>query len=256
MDFSSIASRIADVPGSVGFLYSCPETGETYEHCADQPMMAASVIKLPIMAEAFRQMHEGLLDGNRVITIRKEDKLPSCGALTYMHDGLEVTVYDLITLMVILSDNTATNIMIDLLGMDQINRLMDDLGLTGSRLNRKLFRPELSRQGIENYVTARDMAKLLQMMLDGELVSPEASCEMLRILGDQRLNGKMPFFLHPMGIRVAHKTVEDDGITHDVGVVYDEKPFIMCFLSNQTEVTAAIRAMQDIALMLVKRKSS
>ena len=251
---SAIATLIEKLPGDIGFLFSCPETGEMYEHNADLPLIAASVIKVPIMVEAFRQMHEGLLDGSRKVVIRAEDKLPSCGALTYMHDGLEVTVYDLITLMIILSDNTATNIMIDILGMEEINSTMQAVGLTGSRLNRKLFRPELSRQGIENYVTARDMARLFAMMLDGTLVSPEASKEMLRILGDQRLNGKIPFFLHPKDIDVAHKTGEDDGITHDVGVVYDEKPFIMCFLSNKTDTPAAIRAMQDIALMLVERK--
>ena len=250
----AIRARVGSLEGKIGLYYAVPATGEELCINADMPLLAASVIKVPIMVEAFRQMEAGLLDRNRVIAIHREDKLPSCGALTYLHDGLQVTVIDLVTLMIILSDNTATNLMIDILGMEEINSTMQAVGLTGSRLNRKLFRPELSRQGIENYVTARDMARLFAMMLDGTLVSPEASKEMLRILGDQRLNGKIPFFLHPKDIDVAHKTGEDDGITHDVGVVYDEKPFIMCFLSNKTDTPAAIRAMQDIALILVERK--
>ena len=152
--------------------------------------------------------------------MRREDKLPSCGALTYMHDGLQVTVGDLVTLMIILSDNTATNLLIDKLGRDAINQTIRKLGLTATQLNRKLFMPELSRQGIENYVSAHDMCVFFELLLAEKIVSPEASREMLGILRNQRLNGKMPFYLlHDRGIQIAHKTGEDDGITNDVGVV-------------------------------------
>ena len=167
-----------------------------------------------------------------------------------MHDGLEVTLGDLATLMIILSDNTATNLLIDRLGMGAINQSVDNLGLTGTRLNRKLFQAELSRQGIENYVTARDMGLLLEGLLRGTLLNPEASAEMLSILRNQRLNGKMPFYLHSRGVPVAHKTGEDDGITHDVGIIYQDDPVIFCFLSNDTVVPQAERAIQEIAAML------
>lgn len=246
--------RILDtVPGLVGFYYACPASGEELRHNADVPMLAASVIKLPIMVEAFRQFEMGMLSRDRLVTIRREDKLPSCGALTYMHDGLQVTVMDLVTLMIILSDNTATNLLIDILGMDAINATMQELGLTGSRLNRKLFRPELSAKGIENYVTAADMGRLLRLMLKGRIVSPEASREMLNILKNQRLNGKLPFYLHARDITVAHKTGEDDGITHDVGIIFADEPKIVCFLSNRTVVTRAERAMQEIAVLAADR---
>jgi len=201
------------------------------------------------MVEAFRQMEAGLIDFDAPVTIRREDKLPSCGALTYLHDGVTVTVGDLVTLMIILSDNTATNLMIGMLGIENINKTIDDLGLTGTWLNRMLFQPELSRQGIQNYVSAVDMGKLLQGMLQGEIVSPEASARMLEILGNQRLNGKLPFYLHSRDIRCAHKTGEDDGITHDVGVIFAEETCVVCFLSNDTDVPLAERAMQDVAAM-------
>ena len=240
-------AKLARLPGQIGVYMLDTGTGEQYSRLADVPMEAASVIKLPILMEVFRQFEAGLLDPRQPVSIRPGDKLPSCGALTYLHDVLTVTVRDLATLMIILSDNTATNLLIDLLGQENINATIQAQGWTGTRLRRKLFRPELAAQGIQNYVTAQDMAKLLLGLLRGELVSPGASQEMLTILGQQRLNGKMPFFLHSRGIRCAHKTGEDDGITHDVGIIWTEAPKIFCFLSNQTDVPQAERVLQELA---------
>ena len=245
-----IMQRLQALPGRIGFEAFCPETGERIAWQETEPMEAASVMKLTVMAEMFRRFEAGEDDPEALVTIREEDKKPSCGALTYLHTGLRVTVMDLVTLMIILSDNTATNLLIDRAGMDRINAGIDRLGLKGTRINRKLYQPELSRQGIQNYVSAGGMRKLLQMILQGELVSPEASARMLKILGDQRLNGKIPFYLHSLGIKTAHKTGEDDGITHDVGIIFSRPVWIMCFLSNRTDVPEAERAMQEIAALL------
>lgn len=87
------------------------------------------------------------------------------------------------------------------------------------------------------------------MLLRRELISPEASDEMLHILGDQRLNGKMPFHLHSRDIDCAHKTGEDDGITHDVGVIFADTPRIFCFVSQHTDVPKAERVLQDLAAL-------
>ena len=241
-----ILRRAGELPGSVALWIGGAGCGAPLERLAGEPIEAASVIKLTVMAEAFRQKEAGILDFGREIAVRPEDKLPSCGALTYMHDGLRVTVGDLVTLMIILSDNTATNLLIDLLGMEEINAEIDRLGMRGTRLRRKLFRPELSARGIRNTVTARDMAELFEKLLRGECVGPDADREMLRILRCQRLNGKMPFYLHGRGIPCAHKTGEDDGITHDVGVIGETDPVIFCFLSGGTDVPEAERLIQDI----------
>jgi len=245
----------SSLAGEIGLYILDTATGQEADFHADQPLEAASVIKIPIMVEAFRQKEEGLIDFDAPVTIRKEDKLPSCGALTYLHDGVTVSVGDLVTLMIILSDNTATNLLIDRLGNVHINREISHLGLTGTKLNRKLFQPELSRQGVQNYVTARDMGILLKAMLDGTLISADASKKMLEILGNQRLNGKMPFFLHDQGIKCAHKTGEDDGITHDVGIIFADSTVIFCFLSNHTDVPRAERAIQDIAALVAGVKT-
>jgi len=241
--------RIEQTPGRVGFYY-CPLGGEPVMFNPDEPLVAASVIKVPIMVEAFRRIGAGTLDPNAEVVIAPEDKKPSCGALTYMHDGLKVTVRDLIVLMIILSDNTATNLMIDMLGVEPVNETMRELGIPGITLRRKLFEPELSRRGIQNTITARGVGMLLGRMAEGRLLGEAPDRQMMDILLDQRLNGKLPFFLHPLDVDVAHKTGEDDGTTHDAGVVFAKKPFVVCMLSNDVDVPRFERLIQDTALEL------
>lgn len=239
--------KIRAFEGDVGFYYR-PQDGEAMMHNPDLPLVAASVIKIPVMVEAFAQLEEGRLSADEKVTVRAEDKKPSCGALTYMQDGLTVSVMDLITLMIILSDNTATNLLIDRVGIDNVNCRMEALGIPGICLRRKLFDAEMSRRGIINTVTARGVGMLLERMAAGTLLSPEQDVQMLSILCNQRLNGKLPFFLH--GVKIAHKTGEDDGTTHDVGVIYAKKPFVVCMLSNNVDVPRFERLMQDAALEL------
>jgi beta-lactamase class A len=94
------------------------------------------------------------------------------------------------------------------------------------------------------------MGALLERLWRGEVVSKEASAAMMDILLDQRLNGKLPFFLHPQDIDIAHKTGEDDGISHDVGVIYTDEPMVVCFVGEHVDVPRYERIMQDAARML------
>ena len=254
MNTHEMLSLLEGLSGKIGFWCRDTVTGETIAYHAEEPLVAASVIKLTVMAEAFHRREEGTLDFNQMVTVDPKDKKPSCGALTYLHDGIAVTIRDLVVLMIILSDNTATNLLIDLLGTDAINRFIREMGLSDrTRCRRKLFMPELSALGIQNHVTAADIGKLLELIHQGKLVSPEASSEMLRILRDQRLNGKMPFYLSPRGIKCAHKTGEDydDGITHDAGIILAEHPVIFVFLAEGADVPAAERTLQKLALMAI-----
>ena len=241
---------ILDAAGGKTALYAKNlVTGETVSRRAGESFLAASVIKLAVLSECFARMESGELSPNQTFTIRKEDKFPSCGALTYMHDGLTVTLEDLYTLMIILSDNTATNLLIDLLGIDCINRRMEALDCAGFRLNRRLFDSEASARGLENYIVPEDVGKLLEGMYAGTVVSREASAKMLDILAKQRLNGKIPVLL-PHGTKVAHKTGEDDGITHDAGIVFGKQPFVCVLCGNEVETGPFERGMQEIARTL------
>lgn len=247
--WQEIDRRLSAVGGTAGFYYEDLTTGQTHAFQADAPVVAASVIKLAVLAEAFRQMEAGLADGAETFAIRPEDKLPSCGALTYLHDGLCVTLRDLCVLMIILSDNTATNLLIRRLGIGQINGTLRTLGLRQTTLNRLLFDSEAAARGVENIITAREIGRLLRLLYEGRVVSAQASAQMLTILKDQRLNGKIPFCL-PRGVSVAHKTGEDSGITHDVGIVYARRPFVACFCAQHVKAPEMERAMQDISLIL------
>lgn len=245
----AFSERLRRMPGDATLYAKDLSTGETVAWRAETPVVAASVIKLPILAEAFRQARDGLLSLEERYSVRQADKMPSCGALTYLHDGLEVTLRDLCVLMIILSDNTATNLMIDRMGMENVNRSLHAWGLRQTALRRRLFDAQAAARGLQNTVTAGEMGALLERIYHGACVSPDADREMLAILRDQRLNGKIPFFLHDYAI--AHKTGEDDGITHDVGIVYAAHPLALCFAGQRTDVPAFERLMQDMSRAFV-----
>ena len=132
----SCFERIRAFSGEVGFYARSLGGGEALAHNPDLPLVAASVIKLPLLVAAFRDILRGDLDPAEMVEIRPEMKKPSYGALTYMHSGLQVTVMDLITLMIVLSDNTATNLLIDRLTIGHVNRTMGWLGIPGIALRR------------------------------------------------------------------------------------------------------------------------
>lgn len=252
-----ILESLEKLPGKIS-LYYRPLDGASpaLEFQAQTPVVAASVIKLPILIEAFRQREEGLVDFGEEFVLREEDKMPSCGALNYLQAGLKISMRDLAVLMIILSDNTATNLLIDRLGMEAVNATLSSLGAQGSRLRRKLFDAEAAERGLQNTVTARDMGRILEEMYFARIVSPRASEEMLQILSDQQLNGKIPFFLKQDGVRIAHKTGEDGGITHDVGIVFAKRPFVLCMLCEQTIVPEAERLMQEVARAFYRRANA
>ena len=237
-------NRLRATRGRVGF-WAKPLDGEATGFNEDLPLVAASVVKVPVMVEAFRQFRAGLLDPDEQVTIRPEDRMPSCGALTYLSDKVRPTLMDLTTLMIILSDNTAANLMIDRVGVDAVNRTMEERGVPGICLRRKFFQPQLAALGVTNTVTARGCGVLLEKMAKGELLGGEDDARMLSILYNQRLNGKIPFFLH--GVKIAHKTGEDDGTTHDAALIQAKRPFVLCMLSNDVDVPEYERLMQDMA---------
>lgn len=246
---------LEEIPGKISLYYKNLVTGEEIDYHADESLQAASVIKIFIMAEAFRRIEEGTLSEDAKVTIRKSDCVPPSGVLTFLHEGIEVTVLDLITLMIVISDNTATNLLIDILGMDAINAAIQEYGLTRTKLSRKMYDSEKSAQGIQNYITARETGIFLEKMYRGEVISPAASKKMLAILKNQQVNHKIPFLAGSLyeEPEIAHKTGEDTGITHDVGIVFTKEPFVLCICGNETDVPALERAMAEIALSLIRK---
>lgn len=245
-----LAPQLEALGGDTGVYVKNLTTGEAFARGADVPVVAASVIKIPVMIEAFRAREAGELSLDELHALADAERRPSCGTLKAMHTGIEMTLLDLVKLMIIVSDNTATNILIERLGMEHINATLRNLGCEKTTLRRLLFDSEAARRGLENTITAGEMGMLLERLFRGEIVSRKASAAMMSILLDQRLNGKLPFFLHAMGVRIAHKTGEDTGVTHDVGVIYAKEPLVACFVGEHVDVPAYERLMQDAARAL------
>lgn len=238
---------IKQLTGNIGVYYQDLVTGNTFEYNATQPFIAASVIKLPILVAVFQEIEDGNLSRTDILTLTDADKVPSCGALNQMHSGLEITIMDLCKLMITLSDNTATNMLIRTLGIDKINTIIGAYGMEKTKLNRLLFDSQAQQRGLENYFSPAEIGALLEQLYSETVISKHVSREIVGILKEQKLNSKIPYLL-PGNVAIAHKTGEDRGITHDVGIVYSDRPFILCFASNDTKVVPAEAAIKTIAL--------
>ena len=229
-----IIRQVAEFPGHTSIYFKNLVTGESFGYNEWEMMCAASVIKLTIMAELFRQLEEGRVRRDALLAMKDEYRVPISGVLTLMHAGLQVTPIDLCALMIAVSDNVATNMLIDLLGLGNIQENIRRLDLPGVELNRKLFdrRPEYRDK--TNYITAGGIGKLVEMIYRGQLVSPAASKEMLDMMRMQQCTNKIPLLLPGEGW-AAHKTGEDETMTHDVGVVFAKEPFVVCHCSWKLE---------------------
>jgi beta-lactamase class A len=184
---------------------------------ADEAVTAASTIKVPILAAALDEVKAGRLDLAQPSAIPPQRTGGSgvLQALPYLHT---LTLADLLTLMIIVSDNTATNVVIDLIGMERINQFCADAGLNGTVLRRKMMDAEAVRLGLENTTTAHDQARLLDAIAWRNLLPAPLRAFALQALERQQFNDGLPSLL-PDEVIVAHKTGELPGVRHDVGVI-------------------------------------
>ncbi len=191
---------------------------------------SASIVKIPIMAGCFYAIKEGRLKLDDKITLKQRDKTGGSGILKNKPAGTTLTIERLIELMITVSDNTATNILIKLLGFDYLNSCFKDFGLNDTNLSRLIMDTHSRKKGIENYTTAEDMGSLLEKIYYGTLIDKKASFECLEILKKQRSKSRIPAKL-PRDAVIAHKTGLERGICHDVGIVFtDNGDFIICAL--------------------------
>lgn len=250
----SIIDRLEKVDGDCGFYYKNLVSGDIIAKNDDELFLAASVIKLPILAVTFKLIKEGELSLFTKIKIKDSEKVPSCGAVRFFRGDLEIEVDTLCKTMITISDNTSTNALIRTIGIDRLNAEFKELSLEKTNIRRLLFDSEASKAGKQNRITARDMGMLLEKIYRHELIDSDSSVYMEDILLDQQINHKIPGYL-PDEAEVAHKTGEDDGITNDVGIVYAKEPFIICFAFNNADVPEAERAIREISLMLYNENS-
>ena len=231
----AIAEEMKEIPGHVGFYYKNLVTGYEYGVRENESYLAASVIKLPLYLHILRQAAEGKLDMAQPLTVTEEDKVPICGALTLFSSDVTADIRSLCHLMISISDNTATNKLIDFCGIEELSKSFRTMGLEKTVLNRKMFDFEKSKQGLQNYICPKEIAMLLEQLYHNEFVSEKVCREAMDILlqqqVDHKLNGKLC-----NAVPVAHKTGEDDNLSNDVGIVFAEEPFIVCFAGHDTDV--------------------
>ena len=240
--------------GNVSFYYKNLVTGECFSCAPETVHPSASVIKMFLMAYIFELDRQGRLSLTDRINVEKEKSASSSGVLHFMKDIREMSVRDLVELMIIISDNTATNILLRIEGMEKMNAyLADDLKLTATRWNREMMDLSAIEKGIQNYTSAADCAWLLESIYRGRLVSPEASAAMLRVLKEQQFNDLIPEDLCDLIPEecIAHKTGGLDGVVHDTAIVdYGAEPFILCFLGSETDVPGFSRLIREASLRL------
>ncbi|MGH7476474.1 MAG: serine hydrolase [Longimicrobiales bacterium] len=238
-----LEQRIAQHEGTVGVAVIDLRTDEILAIGADEPFPSASVIKVPLLVEVMDQVERGRLRLDEPIMLLDIDKQPGSGVLQFLDTPHELSVRDAAFLMIALSDNTATNLLIDKVGIRPVNDRMDSLGLPRTTLHSKTFQRATSIAVDSSVVyglgvtTPLEMARLLAMIHRGEVISATASQTMLELLDAQFSGTGLPRYL-PSG-SVAHKTGELDAARHDCGIVDTEQAaYAICVMTKENADTS------------------
>jgi|LSQX01.1.fsa_nt_gb beta-lactamase class A len=200
---------------------------------SDMEFPSASIIKIAIMSELFNKINQGIYEIDDIIEIKEEMKTGGDGILKELYSGHKFTLKEICTLMIIVSDNTATNILIDLLGLDNINIAANKLGLKKTKLQRKMMDSLAVKEGRNNFTSADDFALILELIYKCENVNEIYSNMMLNILKKQQVRGRLDLYL-PEEVVIAHKTGDLDNLEHDGGIVFlPDREYIICVLTNE-----------------------
>jgi beta-lactamase class A len=204
--------------GVVALAAQHVESGRTWRHNEHLPLPSASLIKLPILAAFWETVEAGRLDPNERMSVPAEARVEGTGVLKALAPGLQPTWSDLATLMITVSDNVATNLVIDRLGMEAIQAWIDKAGLAKTRIERRMMDRTAMSTGRGNWTSAADVETLLCAIAAGTCVSGKASRQMRRALDAQQIQDRLPRRLHK-DVRVANKTGNFAEVIHDAGIV-------------------------------------
>lgn len=229
-----IQAEISQFKGQAGIVIKDLETGWEFVYNQNTLFPSASLAKIPIMVTCFLAADQGMLDLERNITLKQSHKLTGSGVLKNMPAGTTYSVESLIGLMICDSDNTATNMVTDLFGIDYLNRAFKGYGLKNTGLSRKIADYRLRKKGFENYTTAADMALLLEKIYRRNFGHRNVSEQCVNTLKLTRTNDRIPKYL-PAETTIAHKTGLENGVCHDAGIVFTRKgDFIIAVLTRHS----------------------
>lgn len=212
---------------------------------------SASVIKIPIMIELMEQVHAGKINLGEKYILSAADKTGGSGIIANEEEGIMYTLEELCREMIRVSDNTATNILIKKIGMENVNARLEQLGATHTRLNRVMMDTEAVKQGRENWINTLEINELLRKIYSNEVASPQLCNLMINILKKCEDNTTIPRNL-PKELEIAHKTGGLPYVRGDAAIVYTEKPIILSiFVQGFKTTEEAEKIIGDLAVLAV-----
>ncbi|MGH2533809.1 MAG: serine hydrolase [Thermomicrobiales bacterium] len=218
-------ARAAEAKGGTIGIAAIGPDGTSWRRHGDQQFRAASTVKIPIMVESYRQIDAGERSLTDPYILMRADKAPGSGVLQHLHDEIALTLDDLLHLMIAISDNTATNILIDLAGMDRVNTTMRDLGMIDSLLARKMKGKPAPSGDPENWATPDDYARAIQAILTDAAAAPASCARMVEKLQRQDNARRIARYLPRDDDRVrwGSKTGTITDVANDVGFVTTDR---------------------------------
>jgi beta-lactamase class A len=253
--WSKLQADIAKVADSVDGVMAVSildlTSGEQFLIHGDEVMPQASSIKIAVLAELYKQAQDGKVKLTDEYVVRREDIVQDSDILGGLTPGTtRLTLRDLATMMVAVSDNGATNVLIDRLGMENVNGTLQAAGLQQTRLRRKMMDLKAAEQGRENVATAREMTALLRAVYEGKLFNKELTADFWKMLATHK-DSDIPRNL-PEGVMIANKPGSLEGVRTDSGVVFvPNRPFVICvmgtFLRDEKDGERAISRVARLA---------
>ena len=242
---AKIRARAAQTKGSVAVFAKNLDSGAQYSLNGDGKVRTASTIKLPVMVECFKAVADGRVQWSTPLTLTEANRVSGSGVLFEFSEGAQIALRDAMRIMIVVSDNTATNLILDKLTANAVNRTLDELGLKDTRSMRKVrgdgsnlkaptgwseagLKEENKKYGLGSS-TPHEMVRLLEMLEQGKAVSAAASKEMLDVLKRQQLRDGMARRTGEM--KVASKTGSLDHLRSDVGILYTARGRIAMAIS-------------------------
>jgi beta-lactamase class A len=234
---ATLDSLVAVHRGVIGYTVHNLDTGERLARRGDEPFPTASLIKVPILVTVFDLVAKGQLALDDPLTVLRIDMVPGAGTLQYMHPGLTITVRDAAWLMTTISDNTATNLLLDRIMIRRVWEKMEALGLPRTKVHSKSFLRASSvamdssvKYGL-GVTTPNEMARLFALLAQGQAVGPAADSTMLDILAHNEDGQLLQRYVD--GVRAPHKTGATDAVRTECTLWELQSRVVACVLSRE-----------------------
>jgi beta-lactamase class A len=228
-----VEKLLEDSPAVTGFMAVDLTTGKKFSHNADISFPQASAIKIPILMEVCAQFEEGRFELSDERKISPENIVGGTGIIKYLSNSPVFSIEELSNLMIVLSDNSATNSLIDLVGMSEVNRRLNSLGIEKTILQRKMINTAASGRGEENLSTPADAVEILKTLYAGDFVNETTSKKIIEILKKTEPSDSRLAVGIPAEVPMAFKTGFLNGVSTEWAIVFlNERPYAIAVMES------------------------